>query len=216
MNSETSYLFENTSLSRERAIESRQMVIKRALDILFALVASVIFLIPCLLIAFCIWLHDRHNPIFAQERIGKGAKPFTLYKFRSMRIDAEKENHPALCHENDDRLTPIGKFIREHHLDELPQLWNVLKGDMSFVGYRPERSFYIRQIYEKNPAYEKLFAIRPGLFSEATLYNGYTDTIEKMLTRLDMDLDYLERQSIFLDLKIITNTALSIICGKKF
>lgn len=133
-----------------------------------------------------------------------------------MRIDAEKENHPALCHENDDRLTPIGKFIREHHLDELPQLWNVLKGDMSFVGYRPERSFYIRQIYEKNPAYEKLFAIRPGLFSEATLYNGYTDTIEKMLTRLDMDLDYLERQSIFLDLKIITNTALSIICGKKF
>jgi hypothetical protein len=192
------------------------LAVKRFADIVFALVAMAVFFIPCVIIAIAIWLEDRHNPIFRQERIGYRGRPFMLYKFRSMRTDAEKDNHPELCQDKDDRCTRIGAFIRSHHLDEFPQLWNVLKGEMSFVGYRPERRFFIDQIMEHNADYERLYALRPGLFSEATLYNGYTDTIEKMLTRLDMDLDYLNNRSLMLDMKIITKTALSIICGKKF
>lgn len=191
-------------------------ILKRGSDLMFAIVAIIVFCIPCLVIALCIWLEDRKNPLFRQERIGKNGKPFMLYKFRSMKVDAEKNGSPALCEEHDSRLTRTGSFIRAHHLDEFPQLWNVLKGEMSFVGYRPERRYFIEKITDRNPDYRKLFAIRPGLFSEATLYNGYTDTIEKMLTRLDMDLDYLEHRSLYLDVEIITKTALSIICGKKF
>ncbi len=195
---------------------SLSLAVKRFADIVFAIVAIAIFIIPCIFIALFIWFEDRHSPIFRQERIGLHGRPFMLYKFRSMRMDAETDNHPELCHDNDDRCTRVGVFIRSHHLDEFPQLWNVLKGEMSFVGYRPERRYFIDKIMEHNADYARLYALRPGLFSEATLYNGYTDTIEKMLTRLDMDLDYLDRRSLILDVKIITKTALSIICGKKF
>lgn len=96
----------------------------------------------------------------------------------------------------------MGRFLRAHHLDELPQLWNVLRGDMTFIGYRPERKFYIDQIMERNPRYAELFAYRPGVTSYATLYNGYTDTMEKMLRRLDYDLYYVEHQSLWFDFKI--------------
>lgn len=157
------------------------------------------------------------DTIYAQERIGLGGKPFMLYKFRSMRTDAEVSGVPQLFAGDDDpRLTKIGAFIRAHHLDEFPQLWNVLKGDMSFVGPRPERAYYIQQIMERRPDYSRLYALRPGLFSYATLYNGYTDTIEKMIRRLDYDLQYLETQSLLTDIKIIYLTSISIIFGKKF
>jgi Sugar transferases involved in lipopolysaccharide synthesis len=109
----------------------------------------------------------------------------------------------------------LENFLRDHHLDEFPQLWNVFKGDMSFVGPRPERQFFIDQIMEYNQEYERLYAIRPGLFSKATLYNGYTDTMEKMLERLKYDLEYLDNQSFFLDIKIIALTSYSILTGKK-
>ena len=115
-----------------------------------------------------------------------------------------------------ERLTKIGAFIRAHHLDEFPQLWNVLKGEMAFVGPRPERKFFIDQIMEHNPDYARLYALRPGLFSYATLYNGYTDTMEKMLERLRLDLEYLDNYSLWFDVKIIFLTAFSIIFGKKF
>ena len=192
------------------------MALKRGLDILLSLIALAVFLIPGIIVAFCIWLEDKHNPIFSQERIGKGGKPFTLYKFRSMRIDAEKDHKPQLYQDNDDRLTKIGTFLRDHHLDELPQFWNVLKGDMSFVGYRPERQYFIDKIMANDSRYARLYAIRPGLFSEATLYNGYTDTMEKMLRRLEMDLDYLDNISIGRDMTIIYKTGMSIVTGKKF
>lgn len=192
------------------------LIVKRALDLIFALTGIAVFCGPCVVIAFLIWSEDKKSPLFSQERIGMGGKPFMLYKFRSMRVDAEKDGTPALYRDNDDRLTDIGRFIRSHHLDEFPQLWNVLKGDMSFVGYRPERRFFINKIMKENSDYKRLFSLRPGLFSNATLYNGYTDTMEKMLIRLDMDLDYLENRTIWLDIKIITKTALSIISGKKF
>ena len=116
----------------------------------------------------------------------------------------------------DPRLTRIGKFLREHHLDELPQLWNVFIGDMAFIGPRSERKFYIDRIMEQDSRYRFLYQIRPGVTSYATLYNGYTDTMEKMLRRLRYDLFYLEHRSWLFDFKILVKTFLNIAFGKKF
>lgn len=195
-----------------------QALIKRLFDFFLALGSLVVFAPVMLIIYIAI---KREEPdgdvIYAQERIGKNGKPFKLYKFRSMRMDAESMGAPQLFAGDDDpRLTKVGAFIRAHHIDEFPQLWNVIKGEMSFVGPRPERQFYIDQIMEHNPDYAKLYALRPGLFSYATLYNGYTDTMEKMLKRLDYDLQYLRDQSLWTDIKIIYLTSISIIFGKKF
>jgi lipopolysaccharide/colanic/teichoic acid biosynthesis glycosyltransferase len=133
-----------------------------------------------------------------------------------MIVNAE-ENGPELYNATEDkRLTKAGKFLRSHHLDELPQLWNVLKGDMSFVGPRPERKFYIDQIMKHDCRYKYLYQIRPGVTSYAPLYNGYTDTMEKMLKRLEMDLDYLKRRSWWEDLKIMCLTVVHVAVGKKF
>ena len=130
--------------------------------------------------------------------------------------NTEEDGIPLLAEVNDERLTTFGKYLREHHIDELPQLWNVLKGDMSFVGYRPERKYFIDKIMTQRPDYAELYRMRPGITSMATLYNGYTNTMEKMIRRLDMDLDYLNNFSLLLDMKIVANTFLSVIAGKKF
>ena len=193
-------------------------VFKRVFDVLLSLGSLVLFAPVMLVIYVLIKKEDPDGDvIYAQDRVGLGGETFKLYKFRSMHMNAEAENLPQLYSgEDDPRLTKVGKFIRAHHLDEFPQLWNVLKGDMSFVGPRPERQFYIDQILEHNPDYVKLYALRPGLFSYATLYNGYTDTMEKMLKRLDYDLQYLEDYSFWTDIKIIYLTSISIIFGKKF
>ena len=155
--------------------------------------------------------------IYKQERIGLGGRPFYIYKFRTMKVDAVQEDE-KLCLQNDDdpRLTKVGRFLRAHHLDELPQLWNVLKGDMAFIGPRPERKHFIDQIMKHDPRYVLLYQIRPGVTSYATLYNGYTDTMEKMLRRLNYDLYYLEHRSWWLDMKILWLTFISIASGKKF
>lgn len=191
-------------------------ILKRGFDLVASLVAFGVFLVPGLIISLLIVLDDGKSPLFRQKRVGKDGKSFTLLKFRSMRADAEDDGIPALCAENDGRLTRVGAFLRRHHLDELPQILNVLAGHMSFVGYRPERAFFINRIMERDRRYARLFAIRPGLFSEATLYNGYTDTMEKMLVRLEMDLDYLRRRSMWLDICIICKTTVSILTGKEF
>ncbi len=193
-------------------------VCKRVFDVLLSLGSLVLFAPVMLIIYVLIKTEDPDGDvIYAQERVGLNGKPFKLYKFRSMHMNAEALNTPQLyAGEDDPRLTKVGKFIRAHHLDEFPQLWNVLKGEMSFVGPRPERQYYIDQIMEHNPDYIKLYALRPGLFSYATLYNGYTDTMEKMLKRLDYDLQYLEDYSFWTDIKIIYLTSISIIFGKKF
>ena len=191
---------------------------KRVLDFIIAAVCLVVFAPLFLICIVAIWLEDGAPTIFRQERIGLHGKPFYIYKFRSMRCDAEKDG-PQLLLEgalNDPRLTRVGRFLRAHHLDELPQLWNVVRGDMAFIGYRPERKFYIDQIMERDPRYEQLYAIRPGVTSYATLYNGYTDTIEKMLRRLEFDLYYLEHQSLWFDFTVLIKTFLSIVFGKKF
>ena len=200
---------------RKKALSTAAKRLKRAFDVLVALCGLLVFS-PAFVVLYFVIRHEDGGPaIFRQERIGRGGRPFMLYKFRSMTVTAEKDG-PALYVKGDKRLTRVGRFLREHHLDELPQLWNVLKGDMSVVGYRPERQFFVEKIMAVNPDYERLYEMRPGLFSSATLYNGYTDTLEKMLERLRMDLEYLENWNLWLDIKIVFLTSLSIIIGKKF
>ena len=190
---------------------------KRVLDFVASIIGMVVFPPLFLIIYIAIKREDGGNAIFKQERVGYRGKIFTLYKFRSMAVTSESDGKPVLCSGKDDkRLTRVGRFLREHHLDELPQLWNVCKGEMSFVGPRPERKFFVDRIKAINPDYELLYRLRPGLFSAATLYNGYTDTMEKMLERLRMDLDYLHNWSLWLDTKIIFLTVFSILSGKKF
>lgn len=190
--------------------------VKRTGDFLLALVALILFS-PLFLYCYIIVKKEDGGPaIFRQERIGRFGRPFYIYKFRSMIVDAEKNGPQLFGHAKDKRLTKNGKFLRDHHLDELPQLWNVLKGDMAFIGPRPERKFYIDQIMERDPRYIFLYQIRPGVTSYATLYNGYTDTVEKMLRRLELDLYYLEHRSWWFDAKILTKTFINIAFGKIF
>ena len=190
--------------------------VKRVGDFLLATISLLLVSPLMLLIYIMVRCEDGGPAIFRQERIGRFGRPFNIYKFRSMTVDAEK-NGPQLCsHKKDERLTRIGKFLRKHHLDELPQLWNVLCGDMSFIGPRPERKFYIDQIMERDPRYKNLYQIRPGVTSYATLYNGYTDTMDKMLRRLDMDLYYLEHRSWWFDARILGKTFIKIIFGRVF
>ena len=190
--------------------------IKRIIDFLVALLCVIVFSPLFLACYIAIKREDGGPAIYKQERIGRFGRPFYIYKFRSMRVDAEKEG-PALYHQDGDpRLTKVGKFLREHHLDELPQLWNVVKGEMAFIGPRPERQFYIDQILKEDQRYVCLYQVRPGVTSYATLHNGYTDTIEKMLRRLRLDLFYLQHRSLLFDMRILFMTFLNIVSGKKF
>lgn len=207
----------DASFRSRYALSPLSLFIKRTFDILAA-VAGLIIMAPLFLYIFIsLRYHEKGAPaIFSQRRMGRGGKEFTLYKFRTMAVDAEADGEARLCTENDDRVTEFGRILRAHHLDELPQLWNVLRGDMSFVGYRPERRVFVNRIIEAGGNYAPLFKTRPGVFSYATLYNGYTDTMAKMIRRLDMDLDYLHSRTIFTDIRVITLTVWSIISGKKF
>ena len=182
-----------------------QLATKRFFDFVVALIGLVL-LSPLFLIIYVALKTQRDGSvIYSQERIGMGGRPFNIYKFRTMCKDAENGT-PLLKQIEDERHTPIGRFLSRHHLDELPQLWNVLKGDMSFVGYRPERQYFIDQIMEHDVRYKFLFQMRPGITSDATIYNGYTDTMEKMLERLSMDLHYLQTASLTGDIIIMLKT----------
>ena len=190
--------------------------VKRIVDCMIAVILMILFSPLFLICYLAVKSEDGGPAIFKQERIGRFGRPFYIYKFRSMRLDAEKHGPALYAGGKDGRLTRIGKFLREHHLDELPQLWNVFCGDMAFIGPRPERQFFIDQIMKEDPRYRFLFQIRPGVTSYATLYNGYTDTLEKMVRRLRYDLFYLEHRSWGFDFKILFMTFMSIVFGKKF
>ncbi|MBR1504160.1 MAG: sugar transferase [Prevotella sp.] len=191
--------------------------VKRIIDCITSGIALILFSPLFLFCYIAVRGEDGGPAIFKQERIGRFGRPFIIYKFRSMRLDAEKFGPELFQGEKvDPRLTKIGRFLRTHHLDELPQLWNVFIGDMAFIGPRPEREYYIKKIEEKDPRYYMLYQIRPGVTSYATLYNGYTDTVDKMVTRLRYDLFYLEHRSWLMDVKILAKTFLYIILGKKF
>ena len=189
---------------------------KRIFDLLVATITLLVFS-PLMLVCYiAIKLDDGGPAVYAQERIGRFGRTFKIYKFRSMRVDAEKMGPQLSAQQGqgDNRLTKVGRFIRAHHLDELPQLWNVFCGDMSFIGPRPERMFFINQILEYDRRYTYLYQIRPGVTSYATLYNGYTDTMEKMLKRLEYDLYYLGHRSWWFDIKILWLTFWKIVSGK--
>ena len=189
--------------------------LKRLLDLLLSFTGIVLISPIFILVLLLQWYTTPGTAFFRQERIGKDGKPFHIIKFRTMQLDAESDGPQLVNIQNSSRFTRCGQFLRKHHLDELPQLWNVLIGDMSFVGYRPERAFFINQIMEKDQRYTMLFAIRPGITSEAAIYNGYTDTMEKMLRRLEMDIDYLNHFSVWTDIKIILLTAFVFFSGKQ-
>ena len=190
--------------------------VKRFCDFIGAALAMILSSPLYLYIALRLKLTEKGRVIFRQERIGLGGKPFMIYKFRTL-SEGFEDNGPRLtpC-EDKAHVTGFGKYLRVHHLDELPQLFNVLKGDMSIVGPRPERQIFIDKIMERDSRYRFIYLMRPGLTSKATLFNGYTDTMEKMLQRLNMDLDYLRTRTLVGDLKIILLTIKMIFGGKKF
>lgn len=190
--------------------------IKRMTDIVCAALGLVLLSPVFIVIAVLLKCQRGGRVFFSQERIGYGGKPFNIYKFRTMSSVVEDEGPQLISMPDAAQSTRVERFIRRHHLDELPQLWNVLKGDMSLVGPRPERRYFIEKIMEHTNDYELIYEMRPGLTSEATLYNGYTDTMEKMLRRLEMDIRYLENRSLWMDFKIVVNTIFCLLSGKEF
>jgi lipopolysaccharide/colanic/teichoic acid biosynthesis glycosyltransferase len=148
------------------AMDGLQLAVKRLLDIVFSILCMILFL-PLMIVFSVILMFDKGPVIFKQERIGYKGRPFMIYKFRTMKNDAESDGIPRLEDERNRHITPFGRFLRSHHLDELPQLWNVLKGDMSFVGPRPERQFFIDQINRETDDYRYIYLMRPGVTSYA-------------------------------------------------
>lgn len=190
--------------------------VKRLFDIIGSLCCMAVFSPVMLTVGIVIMMDDGAPVLYHQERVGRGGRSFTIHKFRSMKRDAEASG-PALCAgAADDRFTKTGEFLRAHHLDELPQLWNVLKGDMSFVGPRPERPCYVEKIIERDSRYRFLYQVRPGITSNATLQNGYAGDMDGMLRRLRYDLHDLQHHSLTSELLVLWRTFLSIMIGKRF
>ena len=190
-----------------------ELCIKRAFDIVASALGLILLSPLFALIALQVKLSSRGPVFYSQERIGLYGLPFHIYKFRTM-IEHAEEGTPQLTQDDDPRITKIGHWLRKYRLDELPQLWNILCGDMSIVGPRPERPFFIEQIMKEAPYYCLLYKVRPGLTSWGPIRVGYTDTTEKMIERLNCDIVYVENMSLLLDLKILFFTTGVIIKGK--
>lgn len=197
----------------EHKMSDTELCIKRAFDIVVS-VAMLILLSPLyLILTLLVWYSSKGPVFYRQERIGLHGLPFEIIKFRTMCVHAETET-PQLSADNDPRITKVGKWMRKYRLDELPQFWNILRGDMSIVGPRPERRYFINQIEEKAPYYCMIYKIRPGLTSWGPIKVGYTDTLDKMIRRLNYDIVYIENMSLTLDIKIMFHTIGVIFNGK--
>ena len=196
------------------AISAGERNMKRLADIVISSLALV-FVAPIVAIFAILIKRDSSGPvIYRQERIGYHHKPFYIYKLRTMYTNAESNGTPQLSSADDSRITPIGKFMRKYRIDELPQFWNILKGDMSLVGPRPEREYFIKQIIEKAPYYALMYQIRPGLTSWGMVKYGYAQSVDEMIERLQYDIVYLENMSMLVDLKIIIHTVRTVISGR--
>jgi len=200
---------ENTDPGRTRANE----LISRIAGILISLTALCVLSPLIIILSFLIKVSGKGPVIYSQDRIGKNGKPFVIYKFRSMVFNAET-GLPRLSCSNEERITRIGKFLRKYRIDEIPNFINVIKGDMSIVGPRPERKFFIDQIMERNPAFSELLRIKPGITSWGQVKYGYASDVDQMLERLEYDLYYIRNKSLFLDIKILFCTTGTILKGK--
>lgn len=191
-----------------------QAQIKRILDILISLIILIVGAPFWFIVALLIRLTSPGPIIFAQERIGQNGKPFTMIKFRSMYEDAEKRTGPKWATEDDPRITPLGRILRKTRLDEIPQFLNVLKGEMSLVGPRPERAFFIEQLKEEIPWYIQRIKMKPGITGWAQVKHKYDATIEDVKQKVLYDLYYFENMSLILDIKILVRTILVVFTGK--
>ncbi|GAB4456160.1 MAG: hypothetical protein Fur0028_10960 [Bacteroidales bacterium] len=199
-------------ISRE-LMTTFEMNLKRLIDIFFSIIAIILLLPIYLFLAIGVKMSSKGPIFYTHERIGRYGKPFNIYKFRSMYVDAEKMG-PALSSKNDPRITPFGLFMRKVRLDETPQFFNVLKGDMSLVGPRPERQYFIDQIVKKAPHYTHLQKVRPGITSWGQVKFGYAENVDEMIERLKYDLIYMENMSLYVDFKIMIYTIKIIFQGR--
>ena len=186
---------------------------KRIIDIFLSLIAAMILLPLILLNAIIVLITSRGPLFFLQEREGKNGIPFMIWKFRSMHVSAERTG-PQLSSDDDTRATTWGKVMRRWRMDELPQLWNVIKGDMSIVGPRPERKFFIDQILPQHPEYKNLLKVKPGLTSLGITKFGYAENVGEMIERMKYDLIYIEKISLLMDFKIMLQSINVILAGK--
>ena len=188
--------------------------IKRVCDIIFAALIFVLTLPVMLITAVAIRVESRGPVLYRQERVGLNGVPFKVIKFRSMRTDAEKDGKPRWATKNDDRVTRVGRFIRKVRIDELPQLFNVLWGEMSMVGPRPERQYFVDELISKIPYYAVRHSVKPGVTGWAQVRYEYGSTIEDSVEKLQYDLYYVKNHSLFLDLLIMLETVAVVLTGK--
>lgn len=208
----TIYASTLVEVNKDNMPESQKNV-KQTIDYVISAITLIIISPLLLWLAFKVKKSSEGPIFYRQERLGKYGKPFTIYKFRTMYTDSEN-NGPALSSDKDKRITPFGKTMRKYRLDELPQFWNVLKGDMSLVGPRPERKFYAEQIVKQAPYYRQIYTVKPGITSWGMVKYGYANSIEQMIERLEYDIIYLDNRSLIVDTKILIYTAKTILTGK--
>ena len=187
---------------------------KRSTDLIISLIMLILFLPLILVTAILIRIDSTGPVLFSQERVGKNKKPYLLYKFRSMIQDAEKQSGPVWASNNDKRITRVGRVIRKWRIDEIPQLWNVLKGDMSFVGPRPEREFFVKKLEEIIPYYGERFSVKPGITGWAQVCYSYGASVDDAVEKVNYDLFYIKNMSVFMDLMIILRTIKIVLFGK--